>query len=62
MYSSNKMEFREIYCDNCKKSLGMYNVKYYSDRSVTEIIRTMHSFLSRAGHHVKIRRKKSDTT
>ena len=51
------MEFREIYCDNCKKSLGMYNTKYYSERSVTEIIRIIHSFHSRAGHHIKIQKK-----
>ena len=54
------MEFREIYCDSCKKSLGIYNVKYYSERSVAEIIRTIHSYHSRAGHHIKIRKKKSE--
>ncbi|MCH2407002.1 MAG: hypothetical protein MK224_03440 [Candidatus Nitrosopelagicus sp.] len=54
------MKFREIYCDNCKKSLGMYNVKYYSEHSVAEIIRIIHSFHSRAGHNIKIRKKKSE--
>ena len=54
------MEFREIYCDNCKKSLGVYNVKYYSERSITEIIRTIHSFHIRAVHNIKIRKNTSE--
>jgi hypothetical protein len=53
------MEFREIYCDDCKKSLGIYNIKYYSERYVAEIIRTIHADHSRAGHHVKIHKIKS---
>ena len=36
------MEFREIYCENCKKVLGRYNVKYYSDDMVAELIQTIH--------------------
>jgi hypothetical protein len=52
------MEFREIYCDNCKKSLGKYNTKYYSERQVAEIIRVINASHSRSGHHIKILRKK----
>ena len=54
------MEFREIYCGNCKKSLGKYNIQYYSERNVAEIIRIIHASHSRAGHHIKIIKKKSE--
>ena len=49
---------REIYCENCKKSLGVYNVKYYSEINVAEIMRVIHTSHSRSGHHIKIIKKK----
>ena len=55
------MEFREIYCDNCKKTLGSYNIKYYSDDIIAELIQTIHVIHTRAGHHIKIYKKKSAT-
>ena len=55
------MEFREIYCDNCKKVLARYNVKYYSEDMVDRLIQTIHVTHTRGGHHVKIHKKKSET-
>jgi len=59
--SINLVEFREIYCDNCKKVLARYNIKYYSEDMVAGLIQTIHVTHTRGGHHVKIQKKKSET-
>ena len=56
--SINLVEFREIYCDSCKKVLARYNTKYYSEDMVAELIQTVHVIQTRAGHHIKIHKKK----
>lgn len=50
------MEFREIYCSNCKKILGRYNIKFYSDDKIKEIVNTHHIDHIRSGHQVTIRK------
>ena len=50
------MEFREIYCNNCKKILGRYNIKFYSDDKIGEILNTSHVSHIRSGHQVTIRK------
>jgi len=50
------LEFREIYCNNCKKILGRYNVKYYSESKIAELIKDNHAFHVRQGHHLDIRK------
>jgi hypothetical protein len=57
------MEFREIYCSNCKKVLGNYNIKFYSDDKIGEIMNTYHISHIRSGHQVKLRKlvKKSES-
>lgn len=50
------MEFREIYCNNCKKVLGRYNLKYYSDDKIGEVIKTSHAIHVREGHEIELRR------
>jgi hypothetical protein len=50
------MEFREIYCNNCKKVLGRYNVKYYSEEKMGDLLRSSHSSHVREGHEIEIRR------
>ncbi|HXX06263.1 MAG TPA: hypothetical protein VEJ68_05520 [Candidatus Bathyarchaeia archaeon] len=50
------MDFKEIYCFNCKKSLGRYNEKYYTDQKVGEIIKACHSNHVYEGHEIVIRR------
>ncbi|MCY4489945.1 MAG: hypothetical protein OXC46_00605 [Thaumarchaeota archaeon] len=49
-------EFREIYCNNCKKVLGRYNIKFYNDDKIGEVLKTNHVEHVRNGHQVKIRR------
>jgi hypothetical protein len=50
------MEFREVYCMNCKKVLGRYNIKFYNDEKIGEIINTTYSVHIRNGHQVSIRK------
>jgi len=52
-------EFREIYCNDCKKMLARYNVKYYTEDMIAELIQTVHVVHTRGGHHIKIHKKKS---
>jgi len=57
--SINLVEFREIYCNYCKKTLARYNVKYYSEDMIAELIQTVHVVHTRGEHHIKIHKKKS---
>lgn len=50
------MEFREIYCSNCKKVLGRYNIKFYNDDKIREILNIYHITHIRNGHQVTIRK------
>lgn len=51
-----KVEFREIYCKNCKKVLGRYNVKFYNDDKIREALKLHHTEHIRNGHQVTIRK------
>ena len=31
------MEFREIYCTSCKKVIGRYNIKFFSEDKIAEL-------------------------
>jgi len=50
------MEFREIYCNNCKKVLGRYNIKFFSADKIGELIKLRHVSHIRKGHEVKVRK------
>lgn len=52
------MEYREIYCNNCKKILGRYNIKYYTDDKIGELIKSSHDLHVREGHEIKLRKVK----
>jgi len=52
------MEFREIYCNNCKRVLGRYNIKYFTEDKVGDIIKSSHSLHLREGHQIEIRKIK----
>ena len=54
------MEFRIIYCNNCKKILGRYNMKYYSDDKIGEVIKVSHSSHVKRGHLIELKREKKD--
>ena len=59
--SINLVEFREIYCNDCKKTLARYNVKYYTEDMIAELIQTVHVIHTRGGHHIKIHKKNLGT-
>jgi hypothetical protein len=50
------MDFKEIYCHNCKKILGRYNEKYFSDMKIAEIIKSNHASHIHEGHQIVVRR------
>ena len=50
------MEFSEVYCLNCKKILGRYNTKFYSEDRISELVNTAYSTHIRNGHQVNIRK------
>ncbi|HXG14401.1 MAG TPA: hypothetical protein VNK25_04650 [Candidatus Nitrosotenuis sp.] len=50
------MEFKEVYCNNCKKTLGRYNVRYFSDAKIAELIKSTHAAHYRNGHELDIRK------
>ncbi|SMH70197.1 conserved protein of unknown function [Candidatus Nitrosotalea okcheonensis] len=50
------MEFKEIYCFNCKKSLGRYNEKYFTDQKMSEIIKANHASHVYEGHEIVVKR------
>jgi len=54
------MEFREIYCSNCKKVIGRYNIKFYNDDKIQELLNTVHSTHIRNGHQITIRKFKKN--
>jgi hypothetical protein len=50
------MEFSEVYCSNCKKVLGRYNTKFYSENKIGELINTTYSIHIKNGHQVSIKK------
>ena len=50
------MEFREIYCNNCKKSLGRYSMKYFPESKIAELIKNNHASHLRNGHQIEVKR------
>lgn len=52
------MEYREIYCNNCKKILGRYNIKYYTDDKIGELIKSSYDLHVREGHEIELRKVK----
>ena len=53
-----EMTFREIYCNNCKKTLGRYNVKFFSENGLGDLLNDIDSMHIRHGHDIAIRLKK----
>ena len=54
------MEYREIYCNTCKKILGRYNMKYFSDDKIGDVIKIGHSSHVKEGHQLILRRKNTN--
>jgi len=49
------MEFKELYCVNCEKVIGRYNLKFYNETKIAEIINSTHSNHVKNGHNITIR-------
>ena len=50
------MEFREVYYSNCKKVIGRYNIKFYNNDKIEELLNSTHSAHIKNGHQVVIRK------
>lgn len=48
-------DFREIYCVNCKKTVGVYSVRFFNEDKISELLKNSHAFHVKAGHEIKIR-------
>ena len=54
------MKFTEVYCSNCKKILGRYNIKFYTEEKIGDLINTIHVSHIRSGHQVIMRELEKD--
>ncbi len=50
------MEYNEVYCANCKRVIGRYNKKYYTEDRLGEFLKANHSFHIKNGHQIRIRK------
>ena len=50
------MEFKEIYCLTCDKIIGRYNIKFYNEDKIAELMKTSHVTHVRNGHQINIRK------
>lgn len=53
---SDKMEFREVYCSSCKKILGRFNSKFYSEEKIEGLLKIEYSIHVKSGHQIVIRK------
>ena len=49
------MAFWEVYSEDMKKILGVYNQKYFSEAKIGEITKIVYASYIREGHHLIIR-------
>lgn len=45
----------EIYCRNCRKVIGRYNRRFYTEDRIGDLLKTSHARHVRGGHQVEIR-------
>lgn len=50
------MEFREVYCSSCKKILGRFNSKFYSEEKIEGLLKIEYSIHVKSGHQIAIRK------
>lgn len=50
------MEFREVYCNSCKKILGRFNSKFYSEEKIEVLLKIEYSIHVKSGHQIVIRK------
>ena len=53
------MPYMEIYCSNCRRALGTYNAKYYTDSRLWEVTQASHVRHIRDGHVLVMRTVKA---
>jgi hypothetical protein len=49
------MSFKEIYCRDCGIVLAKFNIRYFSDNAISELVRVQYGFHIKNGHSVSTR-------
>jgi hypothetical protein len=52
------MPFWEVYSEDMKRTMGIYNQKYFSEVKIGEIVKFVYASYIREGHHLIIRESK----
>jgi hypothetical protein len=52
------MPFWEVYSEDMKKTMGLYNQKYFSEVKIGEIVKLVYASYIREGHDLIIRESK----
>jgi len=50
------MEFREVYCNNCKKILGHFSSKFYTEEKIEGLLKIEYSIHVKKGHQIFVRK------
>lgn len=56
------MVFKEIYCRDCDIVLARYNMVYFSDSNIAELVRLHYPSHVKSGHSLMIRISEIDRT
>jgi len=49
------LDYSEIYCRNCRKVIGRYNRKFYTEDRIGELLKSSHGEHVKEGHQIEIR-------
>jgi predicted transcriptional regulator len=52
-----RVQLKEIYCQDCKIILARYNEDYFSEASIDELSKLHYYFHIREGHSIIVRKK-----
>jgi len=50
------MEFWEVYCNNCKKILGHFSSKFYTEEKIEGLLKIEYSIHVKKGHQIFVRK------
>jgi len=53
------MPFWEVYSEDMKRTMGIYNQKYFSEVKIGEIVKLVYASYIREGHNLIIRESKN---
>jgi len=54
------LKFKEIHCHDCNLLLARYNIKYFTDSDIAELVRLHYSTHIKSGHALSTRISERD--